>query len=62
MNWLAANWLWVVFGLAFVALHLFGHGGHGGNGGDRDRKVSQSDDDDIEPRSPPDDRNARHHH
>ena len=33
MDWLAQNWIWVLFGIAFVAMHLFGHGGHGGHGG-----------------------------
>jgi hypothetical protein len=33
MTWLAQNWIWVLFGIAFVAMHLFGHGGHGGHGG-----------------------------
>ena len=33
MDWLAQNWIWVLFGIAFVAMHLFGHGGHGGYGG-----------------------------
>lgn len=33
MDWLAQNWVWVLFALAFVALHLFGHGGHRGHGG-----------------------------
>jgi hypothetical protein len=28
MGWLANNWIWVVLGIAFVAFHLFGHGGH----------------------------------
>jgi hypothetical protein len=32
MQWLAVNWFWIVVGVAFVALHLFGHGGHGGHG------------------------------
>ena len=40
MDWLSENWVWVVVGVAFVAMHLFGHGGHGGHGrsedGDRD--------------------------
>lgn len=31
MAWLAANWFWVVIGIAFFAMHLFGHGGHGGH-------------------------------
>lgn len=29
MNWLATNWIWIVIGVAFVGLHMFGHGGHG---------------------------------
>ncbi len=33
MEWLANNWLWVVIGVLFVAMHLFGHGGHGSHGG-----------------------------
>ena len=33
MDWLAQNWIWLLFGVAFVAMHLFGHGGHGGHGG-----------------------------
>jgi hypothetical protein len=32
MDWLSQNWVWVLIGVAFVALHLFGHGGHGGHG------------------------------
>ena len=33
MAWLTENWIWVLFGLGFIAIHLFGHGGHGGHGG-----------------------------
>lgn len=33
MAWLTENWIWVLFGVAFIAMHLFGHGGHGGQGG-----------------------------
>jgi len=32
MDWLAENWFWVLVGIAFIVLHLFGHGGHGGHG------------------------------
>jgi len=32
MDWLSENWFWVVIGLAFIAMHMFGHGGHGGHG------------------------------
>ena len=34
MDWLFQNWVWVLIGIAFVALHLFGHG-HTGHGGHR---------------------------
>ncbi|MER1941883.1 DUF2933 domain-containing protein [Castellaniella sp. FW104-16D08] len=34
MAWLTENWIWVLFGVAFIAMHLFGHGCHGGHGGD----------------------------
>ena len=33
MEWLVENWFWVVIGILFVAMHMFGHGGHGGHGG-----------------------------
>jgi len=29
MDWLSQNWVWVLFSAAFIAMHLFGHGGHG---------------------------------
>lgn len=32
MSWLSQNWIWVVFFLGFVAMHMFGHGGHSGHG------------------------------
>jgi hypothetical protein len=33
MTWLAENWFWVLFGVAFVAMHLFGHDSHGSHSG-----------------------------
>jgi hypothetical protein len=33
MDWISANWIWLLFAVAFVAMHMFGHGGHGGHGG-----------------------------
>ncbi|MEO8505788.1 MAG: DUF2933 domain-containing protein [Acidobacteriota bacterium] len=68
MQWLVTNWFWVLIGVVFMAMHLFGHGGHGGHGGhsgasdsDRQRPGEGSAGD------PPvrvSDRNAagRHHH
>jgi len=46
MDWLAQNWIWVVFFVLFIGMHLFGHGGHGGgahgghsgHGGGRDEQ------------------------
>ena len=35
MEWLSQNWVWVLFFVAFIAMHMFGHGGHGGHGGGR---------------------------
>ncbi len=32
MNWLSQNWVWLLFGVGMIAMHLFGHGGHGGHG------------------------------
>lgn len=36
MEWFSQNWVWVLFFIAFIAMHMFGHGGHGGHGGHRD--------------------------
>jgi len=33
MEWLAENWLWVLIGIVFIVMHMFGHGGHGGHDG-----------------------------
>lgn len=42
MEWLSQNWFFVLVLVAFVGMHLFGHGhggGHGGHGRD-DKKDS----------------------
>lgn len=31
MEWLAENWFWLLIGILFVGMHMFGHGGHGGH-------------------------------
>ena len=36
MEWLGNNWIWIVFVLGMLGMHMFGHGGHGrgsGHGG-----------------------------
>ena len=35
MDWLSQNWVWVLFFVAFMAMHMFGHAGHAGHGGHR---------------------------
>ena len=34
MEWFQNNWIWIAVGVAFVAMHMFGHGGHSGHGRD----------------------------
>ena len=31
MEWLSQNWIFLLVAVAFVAMHLFSHGGHGGH-------------------------------
>ena len=38
MEWISQNWVWVLFAVGMIAMHLFGHGGHGGHGGNDDRQ------------------------
>lgn len=33
MEWVRANWFWVVFGVLFLWVHMKMHGSHGGHGG-----------------------------
>ena len=33
MEWLSQNWVWVLFAVAMMVMHM-GHGGHGGHGGE----------------------------
>jgi len=28
MEWLTENIYWILIGIAFIAMHIFGHGGH----------------------------------
>jgi hypothetical protein len=43
MEWLTENWFWLLIGILFVGMHLFGHGGHGGGGGGHGAKGSDID-------------------
>ena len=58
MRWLAVNWFWVVTGVAFVAMHLFGHGGHGGHSHGSDRSATGG----ANPGAPADDHTQSHVH
>ncbi len=42
MTWIATNWFWILIGVAFVAMHLFGHGGHSGHADHRDADAKGS--------------------
>jgi hypothetical protein len=39
MDGLFQNWMWLLIGMAFVALH-FGHGGHSRHGGGEMRRAT----------------------
>ena len=41
MAWFAANWFWVLIFIAFIAMHMFGHGCHGGHSGHGDHPGSR---------------------
>jgi len=30
MEWFSQNWVWVLFAVGMIAMHMFGHGGHSG--------------------------------
>ena len=50
MRWLTENWFWVLIFVAFIAMHVSGHGCHSGHGShsdelrDGDRDVSRGGD------------------
>ena len=44
MEWFSQNWVWVLFAVGMIAMHLFGHGAHGGHGGDQNGPKPQSKD------------------
>lgn len=33
MEWFSENWVWMLFFVGMIAMHMFGHGSHGGHGG-----------------------------
>lgn len=43
MDWLVENGFWVLIGIVFIAMHLFGHGGHGAHGGHNNNSATDRD-------------------
>lgn len=56
MEWLSQNWVFLLVAVAFIAMHLFGHGGHGGH----DRRPGNDDDRRDDSRAPPSGGGHRH--
>ena len=50
MQWVLDNWIWILFGVGMIAMHMFGHGGHGGHG--KSRKGASQTDRKSEPDAP----------
>ena len=44
MEWFSQNWIWVLFFVGMIAMHMFGHGGHGGHGSNHNESTSVSKD------------------
>lgn len=49
MAWIAENWVWVLFIVGMIAMHLFGHGGHGGHAGHGGHGGNDEREDDTRP-------------
>lgn len=60
MDWLSQNWFFVVLLVAFVGMHLIGHGGHGGHGEHRRRESPGRDRDDAKGDQPASRRHDHH--
>ena len=58
MEWISQNWVWVLFFVAFMAMHMFGHGGHGGHRANDDAAAGPKPASQDEQRTPAQD----HHH
>lgn len=58
MDWIAQNWVWVLFAVGMIVMHMFGHGGHGGHGsGHGDARRARNDN-----ARPPSEQSPGHHH
>ena len=62
MAWLTEDWFWILTFIAFVAMHMFGHGGHCGHGGgERKRSADERGGDGAQSRAG-DTRSGGHQH
>lgn len=64
MEWFSQNWVWVLFFIGFIGMHMFGHGGHGGHGGHSGHGGSHSDSKSASKDSAqrPSEQGSGHHH
>ena len=44
MAWFSQNWIWVLFFVGMIAIHIFSHGGHGGHNSSHDNSEPSSKD------------------
>ena len=58
MEWFSQNWIWVLFFVGMIAMHMFGHGGHGGHGSSHNESTSAS----KEGLQPPSEKVSGHKH
>ena len=65
MEWLTANWFWVLIFILFIGMHFCchsGHGGHGGHGGGEPRRNGDDGDTDEAQRRVVNTSSAGHQH
>lgn len=61
MDWLLANWFWILIFVLFIAMHLFGHGGHGGGHHHGGRSPKERDEDETQDRAANTGASGHHH-
>lgn len=59
MEWILQNWVWILFAMGMIAMHMFGHGGHGRHDGDDQPGTKLAEPDSVASASK---RSHRHHH
>jgi hypothetical protein len=62
MKWLTENWFWILIGVLFIGMHLFGHSGHGGHGGAEPQPHRDEKENDVaQSRTKSNDTSGHHH-